>query len=207
MLSNTTFNETSQLLSPWACWSRVGEFAHVSFGCRSTTASRTAETTRERGRDSSQQTTTGQTEKRRGRKRRRMRRKRSRAPGISTLLKFGSLREGEYGLVTAQHYARCKIKWHQGYWWHAVYIYNVKSVITNSVEGLRHILWYVVETVGLSTMLEGPRVGRLHQQSPSVEGLKPGNYLASFAPAEIHLHRPSQPLTWSDSKFILLHWH
>lgn len=51
-------------------------------------------------------------------------------------------------------------------------------------------------------MLMRPRVGRLHQQSPSVEGLKPGNYLASFAPAEIHLHQPSQPVTWSRCTFL-----
>lgn len=53
----------------------------------------------------------------------------------------------------------------------------------------------------LSTMLERPRVGCLHQQSPSVEGLKPGNYLASSAPAEIHLHQPSQPFTCRGSSF------
>lgn len=101
------FNENSQSLSPWACWSRVGEFAHVSFGCRSTTASRTAETMREPGRDSSrQQNTTGQTGKRRGRKRRR-KRKCSHAPGIKNLPDFGSLREGGYDLKPAQYCVRC----------------------------------------------------------------------------------------------------
>lgn len=107
MLLNTTFNENSQFLSPWACWSRVGEFAHVSFECRSTTASRTSETMREQGRDSSQQMTTGPTEKRRGRKRGRRRRKYSHAPEINNLPKFGSLREGEYELMTSQHSVRC----------------------------------------------------------------------------------------------------
>lgn len=107
MLLNTMFNENSQSLSPWACWSRVGEFAHVSFGCRSTTASRTAETMREPGRDSSrQQNTTGQTGKRRGRKRRR-KRKCSHAPGIKNLPNFGSLREGGYDLKPAQYCVRC----------------------------------------------------------------------------------------------------
>lgn len=101
MLLNTMFNENSQSLSPWACWSRVGEFAHVSFGCRSTTASRTTETMREPGRDSSrQQNTTGQTRKRRGRKRKRRKRKYSQS-------NFGSLREGEYDLKPAQYCVRC----------------------------------------------------------------------------------------------------
>lgn len=109
MLLNTTFNENSQFLSPWACWSRVGEFARVFFECRSTTASRTVETLREEGRDSSQQMTTCQTEKMRGRKRRRRRRRRkySHAPEINNLPKFGPLREGEYEPTTAQHCVRC----------------------------------------------------------------------------------------------------
>lgn len=104
MLLNTTFNENSQSLSPWACWSRVGEFAHVSFECRSTTASHTAVTMREPGRDSSQQqNTTVQTEQRRGRKRRRQKRKYSHAPEINDFLKFGSQREGEYDLKLAEY--------------------------------------------------------------------------------------------------------
>lgn len=143
------FNENSQSLSPWACWSRVGEFAHVSFGCRSTTASRTAETMREPGRDSSrQQNTTSQTWKRRGRKRRRRKRKYSHAPGIKELPNFGSLREGEYDLKPAQYCVRC-IRTLTGdilsiyiqHWMWCTYL------ITYSVEGLRHILLYVVETV------------------------------------------------------------
>lgn len=103
MLLNTTFNENSQSLSPWACWSRFGEFAHVSFECRSTTASHTAVTMRKPGRESSpQQNPTSQTEKRRGRKRGRQKRKYSLAPEKNNFPKFGSRREGEYDLRLAE---------------------------------------------------------------------------------------------------------
>lgn len=85
-------------MSPWACWSRVGEFARVSFECRSAKSSHATETTREQRKDIHQWMTTSQTERRRRRKRRRTRQRRKRSSHAPEM-KFGSLREGEYDLL------------------------------------------------------------------------------------------------------------
>jgi len=136
------FNENSQLLSPWACWSRVGEFARVSFEFRSTTA--TAETARGRGRDSCQRMTTARAYERR-RKRRGRKRKSSYSPQINNLPMSGSARKGEYDRLWGKDLAG-----HISLIGDILWLLILMRLITwhlVRVESLRHTVWNVVETV------------------------------------------------------------
>lgn len=118
------FNQNSQFLSPWACWSRVGEFAHVFFECRSTTAGRTALTMREQEQDNGLEMTADQAEKR---KRRKRGRKYSHALKTNNLPKFGCLRGGKYDLMTAS-IKLCDV-------WSIFTALNLMYLITHSVQG------------------------------------------------------------------------
>ena len=81
------------------------------------------------------------------------------------------------------------------------FIGDVSSIFTNMPHYLQ--CYGLASHIVLWKLLSVHHVGEAKgwPSAPTVVALKPGNYLASAAPAEINLHQRSQPFTWRGSTF------